>query len=123
MKKVFLPLAIAATLLAAPAAFAQQPGAKKTNPGTEKAAAPIKGAGANDNNVNVTGDLTIKGITKPVTFPAKVGVKNGVAAASGTAVVDRTKYDIRYGSKSFFEGIGDKAIDNDFSLTFNVIAK
>jgi polyisoprenoid-binding protein YceI len=85
--------------------------------------AAIKGAGANDNNVNVTGDLTIKGITKPVTFPAKVGVKDGVAAASGTAVIDRTLFDIRYGSKSFFESIGDKAIDNNFSLTFNVIAK
>lgn len=84
--------------------------------------APIKGAGTNDNNATVTGDLTIKGITRPITFPAKIGVKDGKAAASGTAVVDRTKYDIRYGSKSFFASIGDKAIDNDFTLSFNVIA-
>ncbi|MCC2548121.1 YceI family protein [Hymenobacter sp. BT175] len=84
--------------------------------------APIKGAGANDNNVNVTGDLTIKGITKPVTFPAKVGVKNGVAAASGTAIVDRTKYDVKYGS-TLFGAAADKAIDDNFTLSFNVIAK
>lgn len=83
----------------------------------------IKGAAANANNANITGDLTIKGKTHPVTFPAKVGVKGGVAAASGTATVDRTKYDIRYGSKSFFEGIGDKAINDEFTLSFNVIAK
>ncbi|WP_345074643.1 YceI family protein [Hymenobacter fastidiosus] len=84
---------------------------------------PIKGAAAAANNATVAGELTIKGITKPVSFPAKVGVKNGVAAASGTATIDRTLFDIRYGSKSFFESIGDKAIDNDFTLSFNVIAK
>ncbi|WP_262923062.1 YceI family protein [Hymenobacter cellulosilyticus] len=58
-----------------------------------------------------------------MSFPAKIGVKNGVAAASGTATIDRTQFDIKYGSKSFFESIGDKAIDNDFTLSFNVIAK
>jgi polyisoprenoid-binding protein YceI len=83
----------------------------------------IKGAAADANNANITGDLTIKGKTNSITFPAKVGVKNGVAAASGTATVDRTKYDIKYGSKSFFDGIGDKAINDDFALSFNVIAK
>jgi len=83
----------------------------------------LKGAAADANNANITGDLTIKGKTNSITFPAKVGVKNGVAAASGTATVDRTKYDIKYGSKSFFEGIGDKAIYDDFTLSFNVIAK
>jgi len=84
---------------------------------------PIKGAAADANNATITGDLTIKGITKPLSFPAKVGVKGGVAAASGTATVNRTQYDIKYGSKSFFEGIGDKAIYDDFTLSFNVIAK
>lgn len=82
----------------------------------------LKGDAAG-NNATITGNLTIKGKTNPLSFPARVGVKNGVAAASGTATVDRTKYDIRYGSKSFFESIGDKAIDDNFTLTFNVIAK
>ncbi|OUJ76174.1 YceI family protein [Hymenobacter crusticola] len=85
--------------------------------------APIKGAAADADNMTVTGDLTIKGITNSITFPAKVGVKNGLAAASGTATVDRTKYDIKFRSKSFFENLGDKVIDNDFMMTFNVIAK
>jgi polyisoprenoid-binding protein YceI len=83
---------------------------------------PIK-ADAAGNNAQVTGNLTIKGKTNAVTFPAKVGVKDGVAAASGVATIDRTKFDIRYGSKSFFESIGDKAIDDNFTLTFNVVAK
>jgi polyisoprenoid-binding protein YceI len=84
---------------------------------------PIKGAAAAADNATITGELTIKGITKPLSFPAKVGVKNGVAAATGTATVNRTQYDIKYGSKSFFEGIGDKAIYDDFTLSFNIIAK
>ena len=84
---------------------------------------PIKGAKAGDNNATVTGDMTIKGVTNKISFPAKVGVKDGVAAASGTVSIDRTKYGLKYGSKSFFESIGDKAINDDFTLSFNVIAK
>ncbi|RSK42342.1 YceI family protein [Hymenobacter perfusus] len=83
---------------------------------------PLKGD-ANGNNATVAGDLTIKGITQKITFPAKVGVKGGVASASGTATIDRTKFEIKYGSKSFFESIGDKAIMDDFTMSFNVIAK
>ncbi|MDO7876290.1 YceI family protein [Hymenobacter sp. ASUV-10] len=84
---------------------------------------PIKGAKAGENNATVAGDMTIKGVTNKISFPAKVGVKDGVAAASGTVTVDRTKYGLKYGSKSFFESIGDKAINDDFTLSFNVIAK
>ena len=84
--------------------------------------AALKGDKAG-NNATITGDLTIKGITKSISFPAKTGVKNGVASASGTAIIDRTKFDIKYGSKSFFESIGDKAIMDDFTMSFNVIAK
>jgi len=83
---------------------------------------PLKGDAAG-NNATVTGNLTIKGTTNPVSFPAKVSVKNGVVSAQGTATVNRAKYDVRYGSKSFFESIGDKAIDDDFNLTFNVTAR
>lgn len=82
---------------------------------------PIK-ADANGNNAQITGNLTIKGKTNPVTFPAKVGVKDGVASASGVATVDRTKYGVQYGS-TLFGAAADKAIDDNFTLSFNVIAK
>lgn len=61
-------------------------------------------------------DLTIKGITKPVTFD--IVVNNNTAVAN--VVVDRTKYDIKYNSKSFFSSIGDKAIDDNFDLNVNL---
>ncbi|MFD2785447.1 YceI family protein [Hymenobacter rubripertinctus] len=83
---------------------------------------PLKGD-AKGNNATINGDLTIKGITQKISFPAKAGVKGGVASATGVATIDRTKFDIKYGSKSFFESIGDKAIMDDFTLSFNVIAK
>ncbi|GAA4052416.1 YceI family protein [Hymenobacter glaciei] len=84
---------------------------------------PIKGAAAAADNATITGDMTIKGVTQRLSFPAKVGVKNGVAAATGKMTIDRTKFGLKYGSKSFFESIGDKAIYDTFDLTFNVIAK
>ena len=85
--------------------------------------APIAGAAANANNVTISGDMTIKGVTQAISFPAKAGVKNGIAAVTGKATIDRTKFGLKYGSKSFFESIGDKAIYDEFTLDFNVLAK
>ena len=85
--------------------------------------APLTGAAATADNATITGDMTIKGVTQRISFPAKVGVKDGVAAATGKMTIDRTKFGLKYGSKSFFESIGDKAIYDTFDLTFNVIAK
>lgn len=84
---------------------------------------PIKGAAKDADNATIAGDMTIKGVTQRISFPAKVGVKDGVAAASGKATIDRTKFGLKYGSKSFFDSIGDKAINDDFTLSFNVIGK
>lgn len=64
----------------------------------------------------VNADLTIKGITKPINFD----IASTATGASTTLMIDRTLYDIRYGSKSFFESIGDKAIDNEFQLKITV---
>lgn len=74
------------------------------------------------NKYDVTGDLTVKGITKPVSFPAVVNMKDGQAEATGKITIDRTKYDIRYNSKTFFASIGDKAIYDDFTIDFKLVA-
>jgi len=82
----------------------------------------VAGSGA---AVTVSGNLTIKGISKPLSFPATVTVNTDgtVSALAGKITVDRTKYDIRYGSKSFFDSIGDKAIDDNFELAVKLVAK
>ncbi|RTY88986.1 YceI family protein [Flavobacterium sp. RSP15] len=64
------------------------------------------------NVYTVTGDLTIKGITKPVIFDLTTTANT----ASSTVKIDRTKYDIKYGSGSFFDNLGDKAISDEFTL-------
>lgn len=81
----------------------------------------VTGKGA---SVTVAGDLTIKGITQPLSFPATVAVNadGTVSALAGKITVDRTKYDIKYGSKSFFDTIGDKAIDDNFELAVKLVA-
>ncbi|SNR16801.1 YceI family protein [Tenacibaculum jejuense] len=64
------------------------------------------------NAYEVTGKLTIKGITKSVKF--LISIYGNKATAS--LKVDRTKYDIKYGSSSFFDNLKDKAIYDEFDL-------
>lgn len=60
----------------------------------------------------VSGELTIKGKTNPVTFTISIyGSK-----ATASLKIDRTEYDVRYGSTSFFDGLKDKAIYDEFDL-------
>ena len=59
------------------------------------------------------GDLTIKGITKPVTVELLRTAAEGFAS---TVVINRTEYDIKYGSGSFFSNLGDKAIEDNFTI-------
>lgn len=73
--------------------------------------------------VVITGNLTIKGITSAVSFPATYAVSGNTLTAKATNVkVDRTKYNIKYNSKSFFDALGDKAIDDEFLLNISLVA-
>ncbi|NJB82435.1 YceI family protein [Wenyingzhuangia aestuarii] len=65
----------------------------------------------------VKGDLTIKGHTEKQAFTL---VKKG-KVISGDVSVDRTKFDIRYGSKSFFDNLKDKAINDEFELAIHIV--
>ena len=64
----------------------------------------------------ITADLTVKGITNPVTFDLATTVNS----ATANVKINRTKYDIKYGSGSFFDNLGDKVIYDDFDLTVNL---
>lgn len=80
----------------------------------------IKKASAfKDNKATVTAHLTIKDITLPVEFEVEKGEGDMVA----TIIIDRSKYDIQYGSGSFFDGLGDKMIYDDFTLMVNLKLK
>ncbi|WP_299679943.1 YceI family protein [uncultured Tenacibaculum sp.] len=71
------------------------------------------------NAYEVTGKLTIKGITKSVKF--LISIYGNKATAS--LKVDRTKYDIKYGSSSFFDNLKDKAIYDEFDLVADLQLK
>lgn len=80
--------------------------------------ATAKGAGL----YNIKGNLTIKGITNEVSFPANVKIDQTKLLATAKIIVDRTKFDIKFRSKSFFENLGDKTIYDDFELNIQLAA-
>ncbi len=69
------------------------------------------------NVYTVTADLKIKEKTNPITFDITVDGNKATTAFK----VDRTKYDIKYGSGSFFDNLGNKAISDDFDLNVALI--
>ncbi|MFP2996845.1 YceI family protein [Spongiivirga sp. MCCC 1A20706] len=64
------------------------------------------------NAYKVTGDITIKGKTEKISFNLSVYGNKATVAMK----IDRTKFDVRYGSTSFFDGLKDKAIYDEFDL-------
>ena len=71
----------------------------------------------------VTGDLTIKGKTNPITFMAKVNATNNETIAEATLVFDRSKFDVKFGSQSFFENLGDKLVYDDVDMTVKLVLR
>lgn len=76
----------------------------------------------NDNHYLITGDLTIKGITNPVSFEANVHAKDDIVSAAGKILVDRTKFNIKFRSGNFFTNLGDTLIYNEFELNVKLTA-
>lgn len=69
------------------------------------------------------GDLTIKNKTNKVKFPVTVTENEGkVSLTSKEFKINRTLWDVKYGSKSFFDDLGDKFIEDDITITINVVA-
>jgi polyisoprenoid-binding protein YceI len=71
----------------------------------------------------ITGNLTIKGVTHPVTFPAKMEVKDGIVNANGKLVIDRTDWGIRYNSGKFYDKLADKTISDSIEFNIKIVAK
>ena len=74
------------------------------------------------NGAHIEGDLTIKNSTHPISFDAQISLSDDVLTASGTIVVDRTQYGMKFRSGSFFKDLGDILIYNDFELQVNITA-
>ncbi|MBD0257596.1 MAG: YceI family protein [Cytophagales bacterium] len=83
--------------------------------------APIAKAQAGQPNYTVTGNLTIKGITHPVTFPAVVKLSGDNAEATAKFDIDRTKWDIKYRA-AIIGTAADKIIDDNFTIDLKIAA-
>ena len=70
------------------------------------------------------GNLTVKGLSKPVAIPVNVSEANGVVRIQAEPFkIDRTEYDIKYKSKKFFDNLKDKFINDEFEISFDVMLK
>lgn len=70
----------------------------------------------------VKGTLKLKDATRPVTFPATVTAEGETLTMKASAQLDRTQWNVRYGSDKFFDNLGDNVIDDNFTVTFTAVA-
>jgi polyisoprenoid-binding protein YceI len=83
----------------------------------------ITGIKPKDSLSLIEGNLTLKDITKNITFPARVAVMpDSVTIESDEFTINRTLWNINYSSKSVFENLGDKYINDDIKLKVKVKA-
>ncbi|MDG1396763.1 MAG: YceI family protein [Polaribacter sp.] len=74
--------------------------------------------------IHVTGNLTLKDVTKSITIPATVSQEGDVTTfASEKFMVNRAEFNVKYASKSFFGDLKDKFIDDNMELSFTVKTK
>lgn len=72
----------------------------------------------------VTGNLQIKDVTKSITIPAMISTENGVTVFKSEVFnINRADFNVRYGSKSFFDNLKDKFIDDIMEMSFVVKTK
>ncbi len=71
----------------------------------------------------LSGNLTVKGVENNITFPVTVyGEGDKLLITSELFTIDRTKWGVNYGSKSIFDNLGDKFINDDIELKINITA-
>jgi len=77
-----------------------------------------------DDKLAVTGNLTIKDVTKSITIPASLTEVDGTPIfKSDTFNIDRADFNVKYGSKKFFDNLKDKFINDLVEMSFEVKLK
>lgn len=86
------------------------------------ASVEILSATPTDSGYDVVANLTIKAITNEITFPVTIDIVDGRLNGTASIVFDRSLWDVRYGSGSFFDGLGNDLIDDNISMEVAIIA-
>ncbi len=83
----------------------------------------VTGIATVEGKTMLSGNLTLKDATNNISFPVSTEINDGkMTLTSETFTIDRSKWNVKYGSKSFFEGLGDKFINDDVSLKVSLTA-
>lgn len=72
------------------------------------------------NKYKVIGDMTIKENTNEIQFIANTEEDGNTIISTANIIIDRSKYNVRYGSGSFFDDLGDKTIYDEFELMVKI---
>ena len=76
------------------------------------------------NKAWITGEMTIKGITKEIKFPASISNSDeAITIASETFQINRAEFNVKYKSKTFFNDLKDKFVNDEFDLQVTIVAK
>lgn len=76
-----------------------------------------------ENEYRINGILTIKDIAHPISFNTKIEILTDYFYSRGEIIIDRTLYNIRYGSGKFIKNLGNKLIYDDFVLQFKIVGQ
>jgi len=88
------------------------------------AAFEVTGFEEKEGKTMLSGNLTLKEKKNNVSFPVTVTSEGeSFTITSEVFTIDRSKWDVKYGSKSFFDNLGDKFINDDIELKINLKAK
>ncbi len=83
---------------------------------------PLDDATPTAANVEITGDLTLRGITRPLRFPATVNrLGDGGFAAEAHFDIDRTRWGVIYGSARFFKRLGMHQVYDTISFEVRLV--
>ena len=73
-----------------------------------------------DSGIIIIGEMIIKGIKNPIEFSSQLSFSADSAIANGKIDIDRTLFNIKYRSGKFFSDLGDKMIDDIFTIEFDI---
>jgi len=72
---------------------------------------------------NVKAKMTIKDVTEDITFALNSAEENGIVTLTTTLKIDRTKFGVTHNSGNFFEDLGDRLIDDEFTLNITLVTE
>ena len=78
-----------------------------------------KGLGGGRYDVNIKGNLTLHGITRPVTIPATITLNGSTLRAVGKFSIDRDDYKVK--ATSAFHGM--VRVDDDIKFEFDIVGR